>query len=99
MALRSISFEMPQRKKKKKLMQVKIPLLFLFIIIFWCFSRFSENKERRGKMQTTSLFRKPPSEQERLIIHEQFLRTVCEIIPFNYSTIVNEMFYEFKFVF
>nr|CAH0100913.1 unnamed protein product [Daphnia galeata] len=40
------------------------------------FLKGEENKERRGKMQTTSLFRKPPSEQERLIIHEQFLRTI-----------------------
>ncbi|XP_046645091.1 acyl-coenzyme A thioesterase 9, mitochondrial-like [Daphnia pulicaria] len=40
------------------------------------FRKGEENKERRAKMQTTSLFRKPPSEQERLIIHEQFLRTI-----------------------
>ncbi|XP_032787008.1 acyl-coenzyme A thioesterase 9, mitochondrial isoform X1 [Daphnia magna] len=40
------------------------------------FRKGEENKERRTQMQTTSLFRKPPSEQERLIIHDQFLRTI-----------------------
>ena len=37
---------------------------------------FIENKDRRMRMQSQSLIRQPPSEQERLVIHEQFLRTV-----------------------
>ena len=34
-----------------------------------------DNKQRRQKVQSQSLMRQPPSESERLVIHEQFLRT------------------------
>jgi len=40
------------------------------------FKKGEENKERRLQMQSKSLMRQPPSESERLVIHDQFLRTV-----------------------
>lgn len=40
------------------------------------FQKGEENKDRRMRMQSQSLIRQAPSEQERLVIHEQFLRTV-----------------------
>lgn len=38
------------------------------------------------RMQSQSLIRTPPSEEERLVIHEQFLRTVY----FNFNLIINK---------
>lgn len=46
------------------------------LIRFIIFLYITENKERRMRMQSQSLIRSPPSEEERLVIHEQFLRTV-----------------------
>jgi len=39
------------------------------------FQKGEENKQMRLRTQSQSLMRQPPSESERLVIHEQFLRT------------------------
>jgi len=51
-------------------------ILIEFLIII-------ENKDRRMRMQSQSLIRQAPSEQERLVIHEQFLRTVSRFYRYS----------------